>query len=203
MPGEEESDSQESAIPLCFGCHDEVGRYNPAHPIGNKYTVEELRELRAQTYEKYTRHLVPSIVVDLDQRYAAKSGLPSVGFLIANSGSYPPVRTRITVTSFLADGTEFQVNDTRGYYSGKTEWHLNPGARVHGNFSISADFATGAQKGAELWLQVSIVAIDSLGMTHKLLPICFKYSEDDTGRNWFLEPTSYEKLKSSFPARTE
>jgi hypothetical protein len=203
MPGEEESDSQASAIPLCFDCHDEVGRYNPEHPIGNKYTVEELRELRAQTYEKYTRHLVPPLVVELDQRYAGKHGLPSVGFLLVNSGNYPPVRGRITVTCLLGDGRKFLVNDKHGYYSGRTEWHLNPGAHFHGNFSMPEDFATAARNGVELWLQVGIVAIDSVEMTHGLLPVCFKYSEEGTGRNWFLEPTSYEKLKASLTSETQ
>jgi hypothetical protein len=99
-------------------------------------------------------------------------------------------------------GGKFQVNDKHGYYSGRTEWHLNPGTRFHGNFSIAEDFATAGRDGAELWLQVSIVAIDSVEMTHELLPVCFKYSEDGAGRNWFLEPTSYEKLKASLTAKT-
>jgi len=203
MPGEEENDRQESAIPLCFDCHDEVGRYNLEHPTGNKYTVEELRELRAQTYEKYTRHLVPPLVVDLDQRYAGEDGLPSVGFSLVNSGNYPPVRARITVTCFLGDGRKFQVDDKHGYYSGRTEWHLNPGTHFHGNFSIPEDFSAAARNGAELWLQVDMIAIDSVEMTHALLPVCFKYSEERTGRNWFLEPTSYEKLKTSLTANAQ
>jgi hypothetical protein len=40
-------------------------------------------------------------------------------------------------------------------------------------------------------------------MTHGLLPVCFKYSEEGTGRNWFLEPTSYEKLKASLTSETQ
>jgi hypothetical protein len=33
----------ENAIVLCLRCHGEAGRYNARHPIGNKYSSEELR----------------------------------------------------------------------------------------------------------------------------------------------------------------
>lgn len=35
-------DTLDNAIVLCLRCHGEVGHYNPLHPIGNKYSQEEL-----------------------------------------------------------------------------------------------------------------------------------------------------------------
>jgi hypothetical protein len=39
-------DTIDNAIVLCGRCHSEAGHYNPAHPIGNKYSPEELRKHR-------------------------------------------------------------------------------------------------------------------------------------------------------------
>ncbi len=36
----------ENAIVLCSRCHGEVGHYNVRHPVGNKYSTEELCRLR-------------------------------------------------------------------------------------------------------------------------------------------------------------
>lgn len=38
--------SIDNAIVLCLRCHGEAGHYNPKHPIGNKYSREELRKHR-------------------------------------------------------------------------------------------------------------------------------------------------------------
>jgi len=42
------SDDLDNAIVLCRRCHAEVGQYNSRHPVGNKYSPEELRRLRDQ-----------------------------------------------------------------------------------------------------------------------------------------------------------
>jgi len=42
----------DNAIVLCLRCHGEVGHYNPNHPIGNKYSPEELRRHK----EKWCLH---------------------------------------------------------------------------------------------------------------------------------------------------
>lgn len=41
-------DDIDNAIPLCFECHAEVGHYNPKHPKGKKYSIEELKLHREQ-----------------------------------------------------------------------------------------------------------------------------------------------------------
>ena len=35
----------DNAIVLCLRCHGEVGHYNNKHPIGNKYTASDVRQL--------------------------------------------------------------------------------------------------------------------------------------------------------------
>jgi len=41
----------DNAIVLCLRCHGEAGHYNPEHPIGNKYSPEELRRHRDDWWE--------------------------------------------------------------------------------------------------------------------------------------------------------
>ena len=41
----------ENAIVLCLRCHGEVGHYNVQHPIGNKFSVEELRGHRNEWWK--------------------------------------------------------------------------------------------------------------------------------------------------------
>lgn len=40
-----------NAIVLCFRCHAEAGHYNPAHPLGTKYSPQELMRHRDQWWE--------------------------------------------------------------------------------------------------------------------------------------------------------
>jgi len=45
-------DSLENCIPLCFDCHAEAEHYNPRHPKGNKFSIEELRGHRDRWYRQ-------------------------------------------------------------------------------------------------------------------------------------------------------
>ena len=45
------SNDIDNAIVLCLRCHGEVGHYNPDHPIGNKYSVSELKKHRDNWWE--------------------------------------------------------------------------------------------------------------------------------------------------------
>lgn len=45
-------DTFDNAIPLCFDCHSEIGSYNPRHPKGNRFTKNELKQIRDTFYEK-------------------------------------------------------------------------------------------------------------------------------------------------------
>ncbi|MEK7949559.1 HNH endonuclease signature motif containing protein [Luteolibacter soli] len=50
------SNELENCIPLCLLCHEEVGSYNPAHPIGRKFTPEELRGHRDIWFQFVAAH---------------------------------------------------------------------------------------------------------------------------------------------------
>lgn len=45
----------ENSIALCFRCHSEAGHYNPKHPLGTKYSPEELRRHRDQWWDQLSR----------------------------------------------------------------------------------------------------------------------------------------------------
>jgi len=50
----------ENAIVLCDRCHGEAGRYNVHHPLGNKYSIDELKKHRNEWWEWCkTNPLVP------------------------------------------------------------------------------------------------------------------------------------------------
>src|SRR5919108_4992343 len=40
------SNDLDNAVALCDRCRGEVGHYNPRHPIGSKYSPQEVRRLR-------------------------------------------------------------------------------------------------------------------------------------------------------------
>ena len=45
-------DTLENCIPLCFNCHADMGKGDPKHPKGKRYTETELRMHRDNWYEK-------------------------------------------------------------------------------------------------------------------------------------------------------
>jgi hypothetical protein len=45
-----------NCIPLCLNCHQEVGAYNPSHPIGRSFSEEELRGHRDLWFEFVKLH---------------------------------------------------------------------------------------------------------------------------------------------------
>ena len=45
-------DTFENCIPLCFDCHADMGRADPKHPKGRRYTPEELQGHRDNWYRK-------------------------------------------------------------------------------------------------------------------------------------------------------
>jgi hypothetical protein len=50
------ADTTDNCIPLCLECHEEVGSYNPAHPIGRKFTELELRQHRDVWFDFVQTH---------------------------------------------------------------------------------------------------------------------------------------------------
>ena len=52
-------DTFENCIPLCFDCHAEMGKGDPHHPKGKRYTAEELRKHRDNWYNVYATQTSP------------------------------------------------------------------------------------------------------------------------------------------------
>ena len=50
------SDEIENAIVLCLRCHAEAGHYNPDHPLGKKYSRDELRRYRDEWWKWCEEH---------------------------------------------------------------------------------------------------------------------------------------------------
>jgi hypothetical protein len=183
---ERRKNDQENAIPLCYDCHAKIGHYNHEHPRGNRYKAEELIPRRNQIYEQYTRYLVPIVRAWIIQ----DRELPGVGFHIANYGSFPPVKAKVTATVFLGTTELGKIGDRHRYHNGETPWHLNPGIEIHGNFSVPTECASSTEV---LRIQVDVKIIDIYDREHALLPFCYTYVRET--RTWFLEPTSFENLQ--------
>lgn len=50
------ADTMDNCIPLCLDCHAEVGSYNPRHPIGKKFSPDELRKHRNLWFDFVKTH---------------------------------------------------------------------------------------------------------------------------------------------------
>ena len=178
----------ENAIPLCLNCHGEINRYNIEHPVGTDYKIKEIKARRDQIYEKYTRHLVPPLNYSPFQRDGdyTENHLDFVRFQIAHLGDSLPVRITIEAKIILGGEDRGLVPDTNGYYSGETEWNLNPRRTVVGGFHLPADVAN---SDLELKIELRVTIIDQYGRKHRELPLCWRYIRE---RNlWNLEPRQF------------
>jgi hypothetical protein len=180
---------RDNAIPLCFNCHAAVGRYNKNHPLGRKYSLDELKARREQIYEQHTRHLVHPVKYGLSQKPRSdlpiqQRSLPDVGFYIINLGNTYPVRARVTIE--LARGSKkLDPPVTTGHYNGKSLWNLNPGLGVDGHFRIPHHVLNDKTKPLKVMIKISL--IDILEREHLLLPVWYIHP---LGRDadWYLEP---------------
>ena len=182
----------DNAIPLCYDCHSEIGRYNREHPRGNKYRPEELKTRRAQIYEKYTLPLVPPIQFEITQIVRnnptiPRRKMPNVGFNLSHLGNSNPVKAKVEARIFLGGKSLGLVNSN--YYNGNVSWHLNPLTQFFGNFNVPNECTKSDEK---LTIEVKATIIDIYEKEHELLPECFTYIRKDN--NWFLEPTSFSEL---------
>jgi hypothetical protein len=190
---EASSSDIDDAIPLCFTCHAEVGRFNPKHPKGRKYQVAELKSRREQIYEQHTRPLVPPVNYGLRQRIEGRNELlgqrelPDVGFEIVNLGDRYPVRARIVIT--LVQGSQTFRPVTAGHYDGSYLWNLNPQLSVQGHFAIPESILK--RKEEPLRAKVEVTLIDILQRPHTLLPVGYIHNLRPK-QDWYFEPSIEE-----------
>jgi len=181
-----------NAIPLCFDCHGSIKSYNPIHALGTSYKIDEIKARREQIYEKYTRHVVPRVHFEITQIVRGNPSLPprrfpNVGFNIAHTDyRFLPVTAKVEVKHILGGKDLGIMDDPTGYYSGETEWNLNPTTIIFGNFSVPKECAESPE---DLKIEVRVTIIDQYGRPHKLLPQCWTYVGKDN--YWFLEPRSF------------
>ncbi|MCW4015919.1 MAG: HNH endonuclease [Candidatus Bathyarchaeota archaeon] len=191
-----EDNIQDNAIPVCYNCHAKLGRYIDSQPRGTKYKIQEIKKSRDQIYERYTSHLVPGLLPTIYPTSTEPSTyyLPQIGFAIAPVGQFIPVKATIVVKTFLGGKDLGKIGSKIPYYDGGIIWHLNPGLRFRGNFTIPK---VCAESKEALQLELNITIIDPYEREHKLLPVCFTYvrkAEPNDGY-WFLEPTSFAQLE--------
>ena len=168
----------ENAIPLCQDCHGAVGHYKASHPIGTKYSPNELRTRRDQIYERYTSRLVPPVLFRLTQALnPIPRVLPVVGFEISHLASDNPVKAFVSV-SFPGPSKQVQS----AYYNGNRAWNLNPRTTINGHFSIEKPYAE-----SSLTFRIDVTLEDSLERKHSLLPLAYTFSSKSA--DWYLEPS--------------
>jgi len=182
----------DNAIPLCYECHAEIGRYNKEHPRGTKYKPKELKKIRDQAYEEYTRHLVPPMHFEVTQvirnnRLLPFRKLPRVGFNLS-VGDSPPVRAKVEVKVIHDRRNLGIIKDKSGYYSGETEWNLSPNTTIFGNFGIPRKCVDSTK---DLKVEVRVTLIDQYDREHKYPPRCWTYVRK--GNYWFFEPRSFTR----------
>lgn len=51
-------DTLDNCIPLCFDCHSDMGKADPNHPKGKKYSEDELKRHRDNWYKKISSSLI-------------------------------------------------------------------------------------------------------------------------------------------------
>lgn len=182
----------ENAIPLCFDCHGKINSYNPQHSVGTSFKVNEIKARRDQIYENFTRHLVPPIHFEITQTVngnylVAHREFPNVGFNISHNGIvFLPVNALVEIKHILGGKDLGVMKDPKGYYSGETEWNLNPTTVSYGNFTVPPECAN---SDLDLKIEVRVTVIDQYRRPHKYLPHAWTYVRKDN--YWFLEPRSF------------
>lgn len=183
----------DNAIPLCYDCHAEIGRYNEEHPRGSKYKPPELKARREQIYERYTRHLVPPLNIELGPVYNENDDpdKPRVQTSVTHRSDSNPVGLKIVMRAFVEK--EFKGVIKSRWYSGETIWNMTPRLNVTGNFRIEREWKESDER---LRIEVNYAIIDVYEREHHQLPFCFAYVKNTN--SWNYEPASFEEISKTF-----
>ena len=106
-----------NAIVLCQRCHGEAGHYNPQHPIGNKYSPDELLRHRDEWWDLCSRSAgwsVPDDPIGINPSSIALGGLDRVTFghfTVSNRTTDPfwQVWIKLTLDSPVMDLEDLEV----------------------------------------------------------------------------------------------
>lgn len=166
LPGKENSDNIDDGIPVCSYCHIKMNAYDPKHPKGTKYKIEELIRRREQIYEEHTRHLVPPIHFEITQNLPnrQKRRFPDIGFNISHLGDSLSVKALVVAKIYL--GGKF-LKEPGGHYSGEEFWNMNPRMGYQGHFEVHE----AVESTDRLEIKVYVTIVDQYERHHKLLPV--------------------------------
>jgi hypothetical protein len=96
------------------------------------------------------------------------------------------VKARIEI-KFVLDRVDLGImKDDSGYYSGETDWNLNPSIRFNGNFTVPQNCIDSEK---DLKMEVRLTIIDEYGRPHRMLPQAWTYFRPK--HYWFMEPRSF------------
>jgi hypothetical protein len=180
----------DNAIPTCYDCHSEIGKYNKEHPLGTKFKIKELKKHREQIYEKYTRHLVPpiqNIISNYMNPYKpvlGKRQYPDITFNITNMSDYLPARLFTTLRGVL-NGKRVKLGLSKGHYTGDKAWKLNPMNTINGHFTLGNRRLVNLKPEDKLEIQVKVRLIDMWDREHNLE---YAYVYNRRGDYWYFEP---------------
>jgi len=137
----------------------------------------------------YEKHPIPRTNFEITQRIfknpQTKRQLPSVGFNLFNLNDYP-IGVKVEARAILGGRNLGLIQDRKGYYSGKTEWSLNPwGGVVNGNFTIPKECV---ESNEELTIEVRVTIIEN-GSKRTLRPVSWTYMRIEN--DWFYEPRAF------------
>jgi len=94
-----------NAVVLCLRCHGEVGHYNPKHPIGNKYSKEELRKHRDRWWiycEEHPTKALPSRPISISPNsFRLVAGEWKTKFVLKISNQSDEVLYSVAVKLFI------------------------------------------------------------------------------------------------------
>lgn len=110
--------------------------------------------------------------------------------IIFNPNDYP-IKVKVEARVILGGKNLGLVRDIKGYYSGETEWNLNP-SKGYGNASFDIP-AEGVKSMDELNIEICVTVIGPDDKEHELLPESWTYMRKEN--DWIAEPRAFASNK--------
>ncbi len=99
------ANTPDNAICLCFDCHSFAGHYNPRHPMGTKYSPEELKRARDEWYDIVKNHNIQVPVdatAEIHVRYIVSKSLSLTEDILNGDLSNFPVKDTVLANNEIA-----------------------------------------------------------------------------------------------------
>jgi len=151
--------------------------------------------IKPKSDQKPKDYSTPRLKFEITQRIRNIPGvrrqLPRIGFNIFPNPNDYPIRVRVEARTILGGKSLGLIRDKKRYYSGETEWNLNPGDSVwNANFDVPKECVNSTE---ELTIEVRATIIDQDNREHTLLPRSWTYMRKHN--MWYYEPKSFTNGK--------